>query len=651
MRLRMTKSKPKIERKKQEEVSSQKPKVQKRDRSMSSLRNIQPLLVSASLYNVKPVETVSLDSLSENNLSVSVPEIRRSGKMSFDSTPRLLKIQRDLLGLFQGKNDIPPMNVLVNHLKVTFPLIPFSSVISTEGDNIIHLAVRRSYSELDGLLYSLSQILGGDGEFLSQTNVSGNTPLHVAVVRNNFQAVRILLKHRFALMYEVNKKKQTPLHLIGIFGGLDALAVLLELAKQQKQPVPVSSLDFQANTVYHLASIHKHAAVIHLLPPNPVPEIANCFGAKVSDFLGPSVHEGENPTPEFSLLQSLKASDYDAIGRLLEANPHLQTTRFPICRNGNAIHCAFRFHALGELPEKAVALLLEKGVAHDVSDDDGNMPLHISATQPRSELASLILERSKKEDMSYANKDGNTVFHMVAYSGYQVIADLLFTRPFDSDALSLFNSNRLTCLHIACNGGHTEMAARMINSSLIGALTEHGETALHIATRRDALDLVKLLVSAAPSLVNTCDSFGRTPLLTAASFFAVGSAMYLLERNRTVSEAKLNLALRDSDGLTAFQMLISSDLSKTDPTRNRQELYYKLLGEFISQGADIEASIEHVGMSPLMVAAANNQIRTARFLMENGARATSINYFKDTALHFAAENQSPELVSLLLQHR
>jgi ankyrin repeat protein len=75
----------------------------------------------------------------------------------------------------------------------------------------------------------------------------------------------------------------------------------------------------------------------------------------------------------------------------------------------------------------------------------------------------------------------------------------------------------------------------------------------------------------------------------------------------------------------------------------------EFLSEFISYGADPEQDLDGSGKRPLMVAAENNNLKAAKFLIGRKVNLDVADSHGATALHYAIRNKHPATVELLLK--
>ncbi len=187
-------------------------------------------------------------------------------------------------------------------------------------------------------------------------------------------------------------------------------------------------------------------------------------------------------------------------------------------------------------------------------------------------------------------------------------------------------------------------------------------TSLHIATKENAINLVRLLIEKGADVnsknVNSC-----TPLHIAAQYAKPAMLEVLLENNADVEvkdkygrsplhsaltgksaeqtlalliNAKADLEARDGLGRTALIIAVQSDLSA--------------VSRFLVQhGANVEVSVSF-GETLLHTAVRTGKERATKLLLENGASLEARNVEGNTALYAAVAWGQEEITQILLDH-
>ncbi|QLG88568.1 ankyrin repeat domain-containing protein [Chitinibacter bivalviorum] len=130
--------------------------------------------------------------------------------------------------------------------------------------------------------------------------------------------------------------------------------------------------------------------------------------------------------------------------------------------------------------------------------------------------------------------------------------------------------------------------------------------------------------------INSCDEYGKTPLIWAATFSHLPLVGLLLSRNASPEACDLG-------GYTALHWAAA----------NGHEEALELL---LEHGAKIDACSK-VGITPLMQAAARGQRGTLRLLLEAGAQINLADQSGQTALLHSLKNSHYRVTETLLQQR
>jgi len=187
--------------------------------------------------------------------------------------------------------------------------------------------------------------------------------------------------------------------------------------------------------------------------------------------------------------------------------------------------------------EVAQALIDAKADLNQVNKE-GITPLHIACKKNDLEVTEALIN-SEGVDLNIANKEGNTPLHIACKEGHPKVAQVLI----DSEGvdLNIANKEGITPLHIACEYGYLEVVKALINKSAelnktdydskmdyssdlddmnelmatniinAGELIRYGETPLHIACKKNYLEVAQALIIAGAEL-NIANKEGETPL-------------------------------------------------------------------------------------------------------------------------------------------
>ena len=159
--------------------------------------------------------------------------------------------------------------------------------------------------------------------------------------------------------------------------------------------------------------------------------------------------------------------------------------------------------------------------------------------------------------------------------------------------------------------------------SLVGSRDEEGTSALLYARYRGRLDLIDVMLEAAPEL----------DVFEAAALGRAGRVRELVDADRRVATAFA------PDGFHALGLAAFFG-------------HPGIVALLLERGADVDAVARNaqVRTTALQAAAASGDTESARLLVEAGADVNAAQPGGFTALHAAAANGNEELVALLLEH-
>ncbi|BFZ11398.1 hypothetical protein BsWGS_14437 [Bradybaena similaris] len=193
-------------------------------------------------------------------------------------------------------------------------------------------------------------------------------------------------------------------------------------------------------------------------------------------------------------------------------------------------------------------------------------------------------------------------------------------------------------IHVASQG-KPEVVQLLIGAGCdLTVVDLRGNTAVHHAAMKGHADIIQMLVDAGAD-INAQDKNGWTPLHCAA-YFAHIRAVEVLLRN------KCETSILNKDGRSAL----------VETARSKNYGDERVLGEIarrlIEAGSDVNLKCADLGeadFTALMFAAYHNHVDVGRAFVEGGCHLDCASCFtKWTALHWAADCGSAEMVSLLL---
>ncbi|KAF2965113.1 hypothetical protein GQX73_g8449 [Xylaria multiplex] len=189
----------------------------------------------------------------------------------------------------------------------------------------------------------------------------------------------------------------------------------------------------------------------------------------------------------------------------------------------------------------------------------------------------------------------------------------------------------LTALHAAVEGGHLEVAKRLIAAKVdINTATKDGESALCIAARCGHIEIVNILLATGADVnAAAADLYGKTALQAAAKGGNIEIVKMLL-----AAKADINAAAVNESGQTALQAAAKGG-------------NIEIVKILLAAKADINAANKH-GYTALQAAAENGHIEIVDILLISGADVNAADSYGQTALQAAAEYGHIKIVGMLL---
>jgi len=159
------------------------------------------------------------------------------------------------------------------------------------------------------------------------------------------------------------------------------------------------------------------------------------------------------------------------------------------------------------------------------------------------------------------------------------------------------------------------------------------QTALHLAVTHGALRSLRVLLESDRINLLTLTPVNETPLVLATSKGHEDIAQFLIDN---YTDDSLQLYLPDSQGLQAVHYASISGMEGIVKT-------------LVERGVDVETRGSKLNHTPLMLAAQNGRVETVRVLLERGAKPSTVDLARMTALHHACMADAEECARLILE--
>lgn len=175
----------------------------------------------------------------------------------------------------------------------------------------------------------------------------------------------------------------------------------------------------------------------------------------------------------------------------------------------------------------------------NVTDENGDTPLHEACLSGETTIVEMILEKLKQSgtvNLLLPNDKELTPLHIACREGYVDIVKLLLKYGFHQRErlVEARDNEQGTPLHLACENGQegNEVIVQtlLLNNANIFAVMEDGLTPMHVAARYGHVNVMDMLNTSGELIFEEVDDDDRTPLHCAAESNQKDMVKYLLEK-------------------------------------------------------------------------------------------------------------------------
>lgn len=232
----------------------------------------------------------------------------------------------------------------------------------------------------------------------------------------------------------------------------------------------------------------------------------------------------------------------------------------------------------------------------------------------KGDIASVRALAKQKVDVNATQGDGATALHWAAYLDDGESAELLIRSGAN---VNKANDVGMTPLMLASTNGSPAMVARLLRAKANpNVALESGETALMAAARSGSAESVRQLLIAGAD-VNAKESWrDQTALMWAVAQQRTGVVQALIEGGAKIEA--------------------------------RTKAWYELVNPTGSEDGTGVEWVQQGGFTPLLFAAREGNVESARLLLEKGANVNDVAANGASALVIAAHSDNPELARFLL---
>ncbi|XP_070614068.1 nuclear factor NF-kappa-B p105 subunit isoform X3 [Erythrolamprus reginae] len=210
--------------------------------------------------------------------------------------------------------------------------------------------------------------------------------------------------------------------------------------------------------------------------------------------------------------------DYAVTGdvkMLLAVQRHLTTVQD---ENGdNVLHLAI-IHLHGELVKNLLEVIanMNDDAVLNVRNDLYQTPLHLAVITRQAGIVKALLGAGA--DVNLLDRHGNSVFHLAAQQGDEVVLSILLQHKEASAMRDLPNGDGLTVLHLAVIANSMPCLRQLLAAGVDVNIQEQksGRTALHLAIEQGNISMAGCLLLEGDAFVDSVTYDGTTPLHIAA---------------------------------------------------------------------------------------------------------------------------------------
>ncbi|CAD5119760.1 DgyrCDS8355 [Dimorphilus gyrociliatus] len=522
-------------------------------------------------------------------------------------------------------------------------------VKDSEGATPLHYAVKRKDVVANNYNYALNQTLNALITELKKTTRVGtvednymSTPLHLAAIRNNVDAINILCEYKDIL--DINAKDKcgaTALHEASTYNNIEACKALINNGADILIP------DEEGSTPLHLACMEGDVELVEVL----LAEAKN--KNELAQYLNKQDKEDHNTALHLSI-----ENRHPAVTRLLIDNEADITIRR--ISGNTALHIAASSNDV-----ESAKLLLEKKLNINELNNYQSSPAHLAAEHNSVDVMKLFIEK-------YTN------FHLF----YHLFSAQFNIFPsFSPHPLSLFSSGANLALNDIEHKTPFLRAVSYKSYECVEILLQHSEdcvldrddsdyTCIMLASEENDAKTLELLLGKLSKkekiesqIVNSVNREGFSALHIGAAY-GLTSIVELLAAN-----SKISIENKDDDENTAFHLAAANghiEVCRTLYTKDRKSVHYEneesetplhlaaksgqsiVVENLVEWGADKNARTAKL-WTPLDFAASNGHLQTVRELIDNEVILNPEGKEKETPLHHACKNGHADVVKVLIE--
>ena len=421
----------------------------------------------------------------------------------------------------------------------------------------------------------------------------GNTPLHIAVVRGDFELVRNIMSHEQCDPNIPNSEQDTPLHLALCLTHVAITHVLI----RDKRCNP-SLINSHSLTPLHMAVEKCDVELCRFILAN-VKCNPNIQDASGNAPLHIAVTKKTIAKGNIEVVQSI--IDHEQCDPNILNNKQATPLHLALYLNDKILAGSIQFHLAVGISELCKVIVANEQCNPNIQDASGNTPLHIAAALENVDLIHHILVYHNC-NLNLQNNEEQTPLHIAAEAGNEDLCKLLLANEADPNIQATIGN---TALHIATYEGHHRVVQLFstVKQCNINIQDVNGNTPLHIAAAKDRKECCLMLLKNEQCDLNVMNAAGSTALHTACSQAGSDVVKVLItDRNLNLTDddgnTPLHLAVGKGNG-EACELLLHNE--ECDTSIQNRHLHTSLHTAILkSQASIVKLILQHKTCEPTM---------------------------------------------------
>ncbi|XP_051172785.1 putative ankyrin repeat protein RF_0381 [Leptopilina boulardi] len=375
-------------------------------------------------------------------------------------------------------------------------------------------------------------------------NSTENSPLHLAIIKNNIEILQLLLEKNVRLNV-VNKEKKTPLHIAIDQQNEEFVKLLLDKGadtefkdKFNYTPLHMAIKNGNLKIIQHLIN---HKADINSFREN---ETALHFAVKNnrSDIVKLLLKNDVikiNSTSYYSLLfLAVSQCNHKILLLLLEhQNENENEMNVDEKINSESNFKVLLHRAVVDGNREIIAVLVKYNFDINSKDEFGRTPMYHAYTHNKLDICKYLLKSGSS--INEKIDENLNILHVSVENNDEKFVKFLLKNGADVNAITI---NGCTSLHIACRNGFKKIVKLLLKyKSDTSIIDNNGLTCLHEAAKQDDEKILRHLIHEGAN-VNAIDYNYKTPICYAVENQNTNIVLFLLDKNPNVCNYNNKLA-------------------------------------------------------------------------------------------------------------